>query len=392
MPILAPPGSRYGKIVIMNAQLWGDRADAAEAAVVARHLRRVWALPFTKLGVVAYPAVPKERIAWLPWHYWWQAHLIDCAIDAAERDVTPRRLKRVEKLIRSHRLRNTTGWTNTFYDDMAWLGLALERAERNLLIDHRGPIATLQAELYDSWAPEQGGGIPWCKGSDFYNTPANGPAGIMLARTGKIWRAQEMADWIDATLRDPESGLIFDGIRPARTERKMERTFYTYCQGVTLGLETELAVQVGDPRHSARVHALVDAVERGMTTGGVIFGVGGGDGGLFSGILARYLAFVATTLPGDAPLDRAARAKAAAIVTTSATAAWDNKHDHEGLPVFGPDWSVPAQVPGVGDAIARFTDGAVGSSSIPERDFSVQLSGWMVLEAAARLERTTTAT
>ena len=60
----------------------------------------------------------------------------------------------------------------------------------------------------------------------------------MLARTGKLWRAQATADWIDETLRDPDSGLIFDGIRRDGT---LERAIYSYCQGVTLGLETELS-------------------------------------------------------------------------------------------------------------------------------------------------------
>jgi len=31
---------------------------------------------------------------------------------------------------------------------------------------------------------------------------------------------------------------------------------------------------------------------------------------------------------------------------------------------------------------AQFVEGAVNSSSIPERDLSVQLSGWMLMEAA----------
>ena len=31
---------------------------------------------------------------------------------------------------------------------------------------------------------------------------------------------------------------------------------------------------------------------------------------------------------------------------------------------------------------AQFVEGAVNSSSVPERDLSVQLSGWMLMEAA----------
>lgn len=386
---------------------WSSRADAAEEAMVSRHVRRLWALPGTALGVVAWPAVRKERL-FLTWHYWWQAHLIDCMIDAAEREPTPKRRRRIAKTARAHRIRNLTGWTNSYYDDMAWLGISLERAQRLQHVDYRMPIQVLESEVLDSWAPERGGGIPWCKRSNFYNTPANGPAAIMLARTGRLWRAQAMSDWIDATLRDPATGLIFDGVRtgiqasgidlaaqallsgrrrtpnlePGAERQELDRAIYSYCQGVVLGLETELAVRVGDPRHRERVHALVAAVDRNLTVDGVISGGGGGDGGLFDGILARYLALVAADLPGDDAADLRARRTAGAIVLDSADAAWENRLQVEGLPLFGHDWARPAQMPGLGDGIATFTGGTVRSSDIAERDFSVQLGGWMLMEAA----------
>ena len=361
---------------------WSARADAAERAIEARHLRRVWGLPGTRLGVVGWPAVPDERFM-LRWHYWWQAHLIDCAVDAAEREPTPARKRRIARIARGVRIRNITGWTNKYYDDMAWLGIALERAQLTQLIDFRRAIGALESELYRSWAPEEGGGIPWCVGSNFYNAPANGPAGILLLRTGKVWRAQEMADWLDATLRDPETGLIFDGTRPAAGG--LERNIYTYCQGVVLGLETELAVQLGEPRHSERVHSLVAAVEQRLTTNGVIVGSDGGDGGLFDGILARYLALVALVLPGDSDADVLARETAARIVLASAEAAWENSLAVDGLPLFGPEWSIQARGPDLGDTVAVLSGGSVSSSSIGERDLSVQLSGWMLMEAAARI-------
>ena len=102
-----------------------------------------------------------------------------------------------------------------------------------------------------------------------------------------------MADWIDETLIDPETHLVFDGIKAG----SLVRAQYTYCQGVVLGLETELAVRTEDADHAERVHRLVAAVAEHMAPDGVIKGAGGGDGGLFNGILARYLALVATALP-----------------------------------------------------------------------------------------------
>lgn len=363
------------------ATRWSERADRAEAAILSRHLRPVWLLPGTALGVVGWPSIRRERF-FLTWHYWWQAHLIDCAVDAANRAPTIERRKRVATLVRSHRLRNISGWTNRYYDDMAWLAIALERAAR--IHDNQeavGALGPLEQKLYTAWNPAVGGGIPWRVGADFYNAPANGPAGIALARLGRYERAAEIADWIDETLRDPETGLVLDGIH--LPGRELERPVYTYCQGVVLGLETELAVHTGAFAHLDRVHRLLDAVEDHLTVDCVVRGGTGGDGGLFNGILVRYLAQVALMLPGNEHEQLADRRMAARIVKESAAAAWENRLDVEGEPLFGHDWAVSAQLPsGSRGAGGLTSNGAVSSSRVPERDLSVQLSGWMLMEAA----------
>jgi predicted alpha-1,6-mannanase (GH76 family) len=262
---------------------------------------------------------------------------------------------------------------------MAWLALALERASRVAGVERRRALNKLTDQFVKAWVPEDGGGIPWRKQDQFFNAPANGPAGIFLARYGdRLARAQKMADWIDATLIDPETHLVFDGIKAD----SLVRAQYTYCQGVVLGLETELAARTDDERHTPRVHRLVAAVDEHMAPSGVIKGAGGGDGGLFSGITARYLALVATTLPGDSAEDAAARETAREIVLTSAQSAWDNRQTVQGLPLFGPFWDRTAELPTAAGKIAEFVEGAVTGSEIAERDLSVQLSGWMLMEAA----------
>jgi predicted alpha-1,6-mannanase (GH76 family) len=160
------------------------------------------------------------------------------------------------------------------------------------------------------------------------------------------------------------------------------RAQYTYCQGVVLGLETELAARTHDERHAPRVHRLVAAIDKHMAPGGVIRGAGGGDGGLFSGITARYLALVATLLRGESPADAAARETAREIVLSSAQSAWNNRQTVQGLPLFGPFWDRAAELPTAAGKQAEFVEGAVTGSEIPERDLSVQLSGWMLMEAA----------
>ena len=37
-------------------------------------------------------------------------------------------------------------------------------------------------QFLNAWVPEDGGGIPWRKQDQFFNAPANGPAGVFLAR------------------------------------------------------------------------------------------------------------------------------------------------------------------------------------------------------------------
>jgi predicted alpha-1,6-mannanase (GH76 family) len=365
-------------------QVWGNRAASAEAAVAKRHLRRLWQLPGTQLGVVAWPATSKQ-LMYGTWHYWWQAHLLDCLVDAQVRDPQPERRQRIERQVRSQRLRNS-GWVNDYYDDMAWLALALERAGRLAGVERPKALDKLADQFLNAWVPEDGGGIPWRKQDQFFNAPANGPAAIFLARYvtsqgERLRRAQQMADWIDETLIDPETHLVFDGVKGG----SLVRAQYTYCQGVVLGLETELAARTEDPEHAVRVQRLVAAVRDNMAPEGVIQGAGGGDGGLFNGILARYLALVATTLPENTPEDTAARATAKELVLTSARSAWDLRQTVDGLPLFAAFWDRDAELPKVGGEDAQFVAGAVNASEIPERDLSVQLSGWMLMEAAHTL-------
>ncbi len=359
-------------------QLWANRAASAEAAIAGRHLKPLYGLPGTQLGMVAWPSARRYRLFKI-WHYWWQAHLLDCLVDAQLRDPKPERQTQITRQIRAHWLRNGLSWVNNYYDDMAWLALALERAGRLAGVDKPRALDKLCAQLVNAWVPEDGGGIPWRKQDQFFNAPANGPAGIFLARyDDRLRRAQQMADWIDELLIDPETHLVFDGLKAG----SLVRAQYTYCQGVVIGLEVELAARTVDDDHAKRVHRLVAAVRDNMAPDGVIKGAGGGDGGLFNAILARYLALVVTTLPQRTPADAEAREAAGALVVSSARAAWDNRQDVDGLPLFGPFWDRTAELPTVSGAAAQSVDGAVNQSAVPERDLSVQLSGWMLMEAA----------
>jgi predicted alpha-1,6-mannanase (GH76 family) len=71
-------------------------------------------------------------------------------------------------------------------------------------------------------------------------------------------------------------------------------------------------------------------------------------------------------------------------VLNSADAAWRTAVVAPGGPLFGPEWTTPAALP-TGGAVGRTAGARIDESAQPERDLSVQLSGWMLLEAAARI-------
>ncbi|MFT3661209.1 MAG: glycoside hydrolase family 76 protein [Gordonia sp. (in: high G+C Gram-positive bacteria)] len=364
------------------------RAEAAVDALRDRHLRRIGhVVPGTRIGVITWPPpgrmFSKQRLT-ASWHYWWQAHLIDVLVDAA-RFGDARAAGEANGVARGLRIRNVGRWTNQYYDDMAWLAVSLERAGRHLSRGRRRRAQEkLTGVLYDAWTPELGGGIPWRTTDHFFNVPANGPAGIVLARRGRVERAVATADWIASNLVLP-SGLVADGFwpNPDGTRREENNTF-TYCQGVALGLWLETYRLTGEERHLANLSALLDVVARRQASDdGVLIGHGGGDGGLFTGILARYLALIATDLPDTAPDGDRIRDVAGGLVTASADAAWAARAEVDGLPVFGPNWRKPAVVPDARGRGPEFIAGAVRASQTPERDLSVQLSAAMLMTAAA---------
>ncbi|MEV7603872.1 glycoside hydrolase family 76 protein [Paenarthrobacter sp. NPDC089322] len=381
---------------ITGATEWARRADLAARAVTRGFGRPLFFLPATHIGAVS---LPHQGIRGMlgPWHYWWQAHYVDCLVDTGRRELAakarfdgasrPSAGRLASRLVTTIRIRNFFRFVNDYYDDMAWLALSTLRLEalaeetqkpgrrRNAYV-HKS--LTLQ---FDSASTEDlGGGTFWSTKRDFKNTPATAPVALYFARTGRREQSQALVDWLNAKLFHAGRGVYLDGLRLRNGKVVLEDAVYTYNQGPVLGALLEL----GGQDNLDRAAHLVHAVARELTLPGtlVIKGHGVGDGGLFTGILIRYLALAAR----DQRLPEAARHAAGAMVQNTAEAFWSGRSDsgpqRQSSPiraktrpdlVFSPDPLRPAS--------ETYPAGAAV-------ELSTQLQAWMTFEAAATLDPT----
>ncbi|KSU54108.1 hypothetical protein M3672_04705 [Microbacterium enclense] len=325
------------------------RAMAAESAVVRRYVHRYGPVAWAHAGPTGVPGATT-------WHYWWHAHLLHVLRDAQEHRPDPRRGRLLRAIHRGVTLRTLGRWTTPFYDDVAWMTLALQRYD---LHDRR--VDRLTRRLGDAVDPTVGA-LPWAVGSALYNAPANGPAAIALAWSARRGSAVDLDAWVAATLDDPATGLVRDGVEHGTVRSEL----WTYNQGVAIGSALALAEGAPDAdareAHEARAISLVRAVERWCEADGGLFpAAGGGDGGLFSGILARYLAEAAEWFARDVANDEHREVSRAAhdLVHRNAEALWNGRRD--GL--FSADPRRPARAEG------------------DDLDLSVQLGAWITLEA-----------
>ncbi|MBT2553328.1 glycosyl hydrolase [Arthrobacter sp. ISL-5] len=395
---------------------WAMRANAAARSVTGLFGQRLFFLPGTHIAAIIRPSGRLKNLA-RPWHYWWQAHYLDCLVDTGRRELgtagqppakfdgerRPSAGRLASRLVTGIRLRNFLKYVNSYYDDMAWLALATLRLEQ-LAEESRRPSRRRHGRIrksltlqFDSASTDDlGGGTFWSTKRDFKNIPATAPVALYYARTGNLARAQALLDWLDAKLFDPGRGLYLDGLRiNAAGEAVLVDAIYTYNQGPVLGALLEL----GGTANLARAAEVVDAVARQLTTPGagatatgttgaghagagtsgpaVLRSDGTGDGGLFTGILTRYLALAAR----DGRLPAATRATAAQLVTDTAEAFWAGRRS------ISPDEALAKH--GRPDSLVfSFEPALPASSTYPPGtavELSTQLQAWMTLESAAAI-------
>lgn len=329
---LFPRGAQAAGLTPREPELaeYEARADAALEALMSLYWN-----PALRMFNNAYPCENCNE----PFHYWWQAHGIDVLLDAYERTGDDVYLQRVSDMYDGLRWRNGGHLFNDFYDDEQWMALALLRAY-TLSNDERYLHAAqrLWDDIRNGWNDAFGGGISWRKSQrDYKNAPANGPAAILAARLYRItgdeahleW-AKRIYGWLKSHLLDPETGLVWDGINRTGDGAIDKGWLFTYNQGTFVGAGVELYRVTGDEAYlldaNRTAHA---ALTRLVDLNGIFLEDGQGDGGLFKGILVRYLVELYKVARDSAILE---------ALRKNADSLWEARMPEN---VFGPRWRVP---------------------------------------------------
>ena len=207
---------------------------------------------------------------------------------------------------------------NNYYDDMAWLALATLRLEQLAEDTRKQPaggatpriLQSLTLQFDSASTDDLGGGTFWSTKRDFKNTPATAPVALYYARTGNGSQGPGACwtGWMPGSTTRTRActGTACGSSAPGRWCWKS--AIYTYNQGPVLGALLELggAANLGAGRrpggrggaqpHRSRPRCWAAAAA-------VLRCEGTGDGGLFTGILVRYLALAAVDerLPGRNP-------------------------------------------------------------------------------------------
>ncbi|WP_036718985.1 glycoside hydrolase family 76 protein [Paenibacillus harenae] len=313
----------------------------------------------------AYPYA-KEREGSL--NYWWKAHAVDAMIDGYERTGDEAYLAKAEEIVKGIIKRNGSLF-NEFYDDMEWLALAALR-----LYDAGGSetvknyVIKLWGDIQTAWWEDGLGGMAWKKDQrQNRNACSNAPAAILAARLYErfgneedlAW-AKKIFAWQKQHLVDPVSGNVYDGLVMAdqgviHVNKKWK---FTYNQGTYLGAAVELYKLTKDKSYleDAEKTAAAAMAYHIREETGVLKEEGTGDGGMFKGILIRYLTNL-YEVGGNESIKEMIEHNADALLAKGSTI-------ETGL--FGTEWDQPHQEP---------------------LDLTVQLSGVFLLEAAAKIER-----
>lgn len=298
-------------------------------------------------------------------HYWRNAHALDVLVDAYVRKNDPQIKTRMDELLDGMKAKNGNTYINHFYDDMEWMALACLRAyEATSDVKYKTVAEQVWTDIKGGWDDTWGGGFYWNKERKNKNTPANAPACIIASRMYQVTQnpadlewAKKSYQWQKTNLVDPVSGLVWDGLDANGTNKAWK---FTYNQGVYIGAGIELykitgeAVYINDALKTAN-----NSLTGDFTQSNIMKDEGGGDGGLFKGILVRNLLLLIT----DGNLGSTDKTKFINFLKLNGETLWLQGTSRPSI-IYGPKWT----------------------SVVTTTDLSTQLSGAMLIEAVAKLK------
>lgn len=307
-------------------------------------------------------------------NYFWQAQALDVLVDQENRTDSPENIAKVSYLYTGVEQANT-GFIYDDFGNMEWMALATLRAynsTKNHL--YLNTAKELWMDIIAGWdTTAVAGGISTNKTEiNYKNTPANAPAVILGARlftqnndSSYFKWSLKIYTWLNKTLVDTSSGLVWDGIN-RNNDGALERRIYTYNQGAYIGASLELFNITKDTRYLSNANKVMNAVLNNLVnqSTSILYENGMGDACLYKGILIRYVTDL-IFVPG---LDADLKTKYVNFIAANANSLW-TKAKRETDAIFNSNWS------------------AVLGSTMNNLPLSSQLSAAMLLESMAKLEK-----
>lgn len=289
---------------MMDIKMCNNRADEAQIM-----LDKLFWNNDIKMYNNIYPLIDIEEDNKV-FNYWWLAHALEVLIDGYERTQDNKYLVKCDELIEAIKLKNNNVIINDFYDDMLWMAIAILRLYDNTNNEkYLNEVNLLWEDIKKGWNDHQGGAIAWRKEQlDYKNVPANAPAIILACRLYKRFNKQEDLDWaikiynwLNDNLLDRTTGIIWDGLNREGDGKIDKHWTFTYCQGIYIGANHELYNITGDNKYKDQAIESINATLKLKcdSTSKALPDEGDGDGGLFKGILIRYIGDFISEYPID---------------------------------------------------------------------------------------------
>lgn len=323
-----------------------------------------------KTYIGSYNTFIKNNAGDISFNYWPNAHALDVLVDGYLRTKDQSYVGKIKALHDGIKTMNGGTYSNVYNDDMLWLANSCLRAYAATNdVDYKNTALYLKDVIMKSWSNVMGGGITWKQDTPYEkNAVSNAPAAIMMMRLYEIDKNPEYLDWAKKIYSWQKgkllsyNGIVWDNVSLVNGNEVVNQGTYTYNMGTWIGAALRLYHATGDATY------LQDAVLSGktlivsgkLTSAELLRDEGQGDGGLFKGICVRYF----TELIEEKDITDADRKDFVKFLQYNAQTFYRSGIKRPGM-FSGSNWGVKP----------------TGNT-----DLTTQLSGIMLLEAAAKLK------